>query len=346
MAKKRTSVPQPRPRPLLARPGAHFACFSDGLCCSDIHALGPLTRSEVKDMKKLAIASVAYNEDAEGMCMAPTNGGSCYFIKDGKCGVHAKYGAEAKPVGCRRFPYGLIATPDGGRVTTEHRCSCRTLGDRPPLDLEDADVSLQDRAGRLEVTMDVEYSVPITHKKDLPWEEYRKLEDELFARLDAGEKAESVLDAPAFPELTESDWPVYAAEYFSMVDGTSGGVALGYFGDAMLHLTAGHTPPDRGRPWAKFFDRAIARTKTPQDPEVMYNDWIADQLWMFRFREWGALDLGRYELATRLAIARKLQEWFEGMGVRPDQATAEALMVVELASGSTEWPRAVEDIDL
>ena len=33
-----------KPRPLIVRPGARFACAGDGLCCTDLHALGPLTR--------------------------------------------------------------------------------------------------------------------------------------------------------------------------------------------------------------------------------------------------------------------------------------------------------------
>ena len=157
-------------------------------------------------MKTLAIASVEFNEDAEGMCMAASQNANCYFIKDGKCGVHAKYGPEAKPTGCRRFPYGLVSTPDGGRVTTEHRCSCRNLGERPPLDLEDAEASLRDRAGRLEVDQEVPERIPITSKKKVSWTQYRMLEDAMFARLFAGERAEDVLDAPALPPLVESEW--------------------------------------------------------------------------------------------------------------------------------------------
>ena len=337
---------QSRPRPLIARPGAEFTCFSDGLCCTDIHALGPLTRSEAKDMKRLAIASVEYNEDAEGMCMAPSQNGSCYFIKDGKCGVHAKYGPEAKPTGCRRFPYGLVSTPDGGRVTTEHRCSCRNLGDRPPLDLIDAEASLRDRAGRLEVDQEVPAQIPLTSKKKVSWAQYREIEDAILARLAAGERVEDVLDAPALPPLEESEWPVYAAEYFGMMDDTAGGIALARFGDALLYLSAGHKPPQRGRPWAASFDKAIARSKTQLDPEVIYNDWIADEIWMFRWLEWGAFDRGRAEMATRIKVARTLQGWLQEEGAREDQAAAEAILCVELATVSTEWPRAVEDIAL
>ena len=33
-------------RPLLPRPGARYTCFGDGLCCTDIHGIGPLTKKE------------------------------------------------------------------------------------------------------------------------------------------------------------------------------------------------------------------------------------------------------------------------------------------------------------
>ena len=36
--KKKTKL-----RPLTPRPGARYTCFGDGLCCTDIHAIGPLT---------------------------------------------------------------------------------------------------------------------------------------------------------------------------------------------------------------------------------------------------------------------------------------------------------------
>lgn len=335
---------KPRPRPLLARPHATFACFSDGLCCTDIHALGPLTRAEVKDMRLLSKDSVEYNDDAEDMCMATGSDGRCHFLSQGGCRVHAQHGPAAKPTGCRRFPYGLVSTPDGGRVTTEHRCPCRTLGERPPIDLDDADASLRDRAGRLEVDQVVPARMPLSHKKRVSWSVYCELERDLLERLQRGEPAESVLDSRPLPTLAEGDWPVFAAEFFGMADGTAGGVALGYFGDALLHLSAGHLPPARPRPWAASFDRARARTPQPLEPARMYNDWIADELWMLRYLEWGALDRGRAELSTRLQIAKTLQARFEGMGVRADQAVSEALMVVDIATASSEWPRAVEAI--
>ncbi|MDD9945297.1 MAG: hypothetical protein OXU20_29915 [Myxococcales bacterium] len=330
--------------PLLVRPGAHFTCVNDGLCCTDIHALGPITKSEAKAMRKLSQASVAYNDDIEDLCLAASRDGGCHFRVNGLCEVHAQHGAGAKPAGCRRFPYGLVATPDGGRITTEHRCPCRTLGTRPPIDLDDAVPSLKDEHGEFEIDQEAGRRIPLTEGRSVPWADYVNLEGNMLERLAAGEQAEAVLDKRPFPDLAERSWPVYAAEFFDMRDGTAGGEALVWFGDALLALTAGHAPPTRDRPWAPFFARALARCERPGDPEAMYNDWVGDELWMFRWLEWGPFDVGRAELATRLAIARKLQSWLEEIGLRADQAVAEALMVVEIATVSSEWPKAVEDI--
>ena len=214
------------------------------------------------------------------------------------------------------------------------------------MDLKEAEVSLADRSGRLEVDQAVPSRMPISTRKRITWQNYRELENELLQRLADGEPAEAVLDAEPLPPLESSEWPVYAAEFFGMVDGTAGGTALGYFGDALLHVSAGHFPPERDRPWAEAFERARLRTPEPQDPEQMFNDWVADELWMLRFLEWGALDRGRAELATRLLVARTIATRIEQMGVRPDQAVAEALMCVDIATASSEWPKAVEDIDL
>lgn len=343
MGKAKKKTPKPTAKPFLVRPGARFACFNDGLCCTDIHALGPITRAEARDMRRIDPESVCMNEEIEDLCLKPVDG-HCYYQKDGLCQVHAEHGAAAKPAGCRRFPFGLLKTPMGGRITTEHRCPCRTLGERPDIDLVDAEASLKDRSGILEDDGEIGAKVDLTARKEVPFEEYVQFERELLTRLAGGERAEDVLGTDALCELDESSWSVYAAQFFDMRDGSAGGEALVMFGDALLELSAGHTPPERLRPWAGAFERAIARSATEESPETLYNDWIADEIWMFRWSEWGSFDTGRKEMATRLAVARKVQARFEAMGIRPDQAAAEAIMVVETATVSSEWPKAAEDI--
>jgi len=329
-------------QPLRARDGARFRCSGSGLCCTDIHGLGVLTQSEVRDLRRRDKLAVIYSDDLEGHCLRPVDH-HCLFLEGQRCQIHAKQGHEAKPAGCRRFPYGLVRTPQGGRVTTEHRCPCRTLGDRPILSLEDAAKSLRDRAGRLESDFDVPARIALDRTRRVSFDRYAELEGRLIARLNAGEPAEQVLGARPLPALTNGTWTTVAAEHIDTRDGTAGGDAFAWFGDALLNLCAGHTPPERPRPWHASFERALGET-TPPTPDEVYNDWIADEIWMFRWIGWGPFDVARAELATRLAVARLLQGWVEKRGVSPGQAAAEAVMMCELVAAGSDWPAAAEDI--
>ena len=344
-APPKKAPPKSKPRPLIARPGARFTCFSDGLCCTDIHALGPMTRSEVKAVKKLIPDAVIYNDDVDGHCMRPAEGGGCAQLEKGLCGIHANHGPEHKPSGCRRFPYGLVSTPDGGRVTTEHRCPCRTLGERPEIDLEDAERSLLDGAGRIEVDQEAPEKVDLTVEDEVEWSRYAEIEKAMLERLAAGDKPEDVLGAKPFPDLCKSAWQVQAAEFLDMKDDTAGGYAMEWFGDALLALCEGHTPPPRKRPWDGTFQKGIARSEQPRDSEVMIRDWVSDELWMLRWLEWDCpFDVARAELATRVACVRWLLERLQAEGVRADQATAEAIMMVELGACTNQWPETVDAI--
>jgi hypothetical protein len=43
--------------------------------------------------------------------------GTCPFLaSDGKCGIHARFGLEAKPLVCQQFPYVLLDTESGPRA--------------------------------------------------------------------------------------------------------------------------------------------------------------------------------------------------------------------------------------
>ena len=343
-----TVVPASKPRPLLVRPGARFRCAGDGLCCTDLHALGPLTRSEAREMRALIPGSVQYHPDVEAPCMRFGQGGGCAQLqRGGLCGVHARFGAEAKPVGCRRFPYGLLNTPEGGRVTTEHRCPCRTLGERPALDLVEAEGSLTDPSGRLLADESAPPRMPMSARRRVAFANYRALEARMLERLAAGERAEHVLGCEPLPRLDDRSWPVVGAELLDMQDGSRGGEALRWFGDALLALSSGHKPPHRERPWRGAFERGARRARRPEGREQVLNDWVADELWMMRWLTWRcAFDVARAELTTRVHAARWVARRLERMGVREDQAAAEAVMMAELTACADPWEDAVRAIQV
>ena len=102
-------------RPMLVRPGARYTCFGDGLCCTDIHGIGPLTNKELVQIRKIDRDAAGWDDEHEdNMLKTAADGGCVFLMADQRCSVHARFGAEAKPEGCRRFPLGLAATPEGG----------------------------------------------------------------------------------------------------------------------------------------------------------------------------------------------------------------------------------------
>jgi hypothetical protein len=338
------SVKKAVTRPLLVRPGARFSCLGYGLCCTDIHLIGPLTRAEAGDLRLKRKSSVVFDKDIDALVIRVDAEGRCVYLSERGCEIHLGEGHHAKPVGCRRFPYGLIATPLGGRVTTDHRCPCRILGERPPLSLENAERSLRDRSGRLETDRRVGNRVRLTHGHSVSFPRYARMEASLLARLQSDERAEKVLAAKPLPALAKRSWSAIAIEIFELRDASAGGVALAWFGDALLELAAGYKPPKRSRPWSGMFSQAMAEHRATAGAEAIWNDWVADVIWMLRFLPWAPFDVARAELATRLAVARLIQKRISKLGVPAAQAAAEAVMICELTAENDPWQNAVRSI--
>ena len=192
-------------------------------------------------------------------------------------------------------------------------------------------ISLRDQRGRLEVDEDAPRRVALRVDQRVSFERYAEIEADMQARLLRGERAERVLDAKPLPQLHERSWPLFAAELLDLDDGSRGGVAMAWFGDALLACSSGHNLQARPRPWHEAFERGAKRAKRPESREQVFNDWLGDELWMMRWLPWGcSFDVARAELATRLLAARTMAKRIERLGVREDQAAAEAVMAAEL----------------
>lgn len=342
-------TPDRRSIGLIARPGARFQCLGDGLCCTDLHALGPLSPDEARDLRSLLPNALAWNDEFMGECLRVDASGVCQQLdRDGRCGVQRRFGVDHKPIGCRRFPYGLVDTPLGRRVTTEHRCPCRNLGgsSRPPIDLVDAAACLRDRDGLLEADAEAPELVSLARQERVSFARYVAIESDCLSRLEGGERAEAVLDSDPLPPLATLDWASCGHDFVGMQDGSAGGVALAWFGEALVELASATRPSLHARPWRAAFERGIARSPLPADPEHILNDWLADELWMLRWLDWDECSFAqaRAELATRLATARIAMRRLDRMGLRADQSAAEAVMLAGLAGATTRWPEQVADI--
>lgn len=330
------------PKPLLVREGARYACFSDGLCCTDAHALGPVTAEEATRLP-LLVDSPTQHHGALDIEVLRTLHRRCVFLRaDNLCGVHAQSGAAAKPQTCQQFPFGLVATPSGMRVTTEHRCPCRTLGERPLLTEDDV-------AHLFDVTASADHEVGTevawAESETISFLEYQTRERELIRRLLAGEEAVAVLEATPFPPLAGLSWTDTAHLFRALLDGTTCGDALATFGDVVLGLVSSYRGNSRSRTWAASFDRAEARTASEIDPQILLNDFVADALWSLAW-DGATFAQARAELATRVCVANTFAAALTQSGVRADRAMAEAILVVELAGASSLWRRLVLQLEV
>lgn len=339
-----TKKQKPTVRPLQVRQGARYTCFGDGLCCTDIHGIGPLTDRELVEIRRIDRDAAGWDEHhEENMMRTAADGGCVFLLSDMRCSIHAKWGPEAKPEGCRRFPLGLVATPTGGRITTDHRCPCRTLGERPPLTAEDAEPSIVNRAGRPTADRRIK-RIPLTPKKKISFEEWVPMETEILGRLVGGEAPWDVLDAKPFPKLQGTSWKEQAQEFLDARDGTQFGIASAWIGDTILHLRKGTRPRPPLRPWLAAFDRAEARSPKPRKANEVFADWIADEIWSLKWAEDHSFKLARLEWATRLEIARSIAKRLEEHGCRADRAAAEAVTILELVGESDFWEEVRDSI--
>lgn len=321
-----------RIRPLLVRPGARFTCAGDGLCCTDVHLLGPVSRSEARELRKLHPGCTARQHGMLALRAHET--GACTFLTSHhRCAIHAE---SFKPRTCDRYPFLLIATPDGGRIGTDHRCPCRTMGERALLDPSKIERSLSDSAGRLAADHRVEDEVPIVTGHSCSWQEWRALEERLLGRLEAGERAEHVLDAECFPPLTDRTWLDVAFELDAETSGARWACASRWMGQAIAALHGSPCPTPAPRPWAPVFDRAESRAPR-QHPERILSDWVADVIWTLEWTRRGDFGRARADLATRVSAARWIHARLEDAGHRPDRAMAEAISIVEIVGLAETW---------
>jgi hypothetical protein len=250
-------------------------------------------------------------EDA-AVLMMRSDTGRCVFWSEQGCAIHAQVGPQLKPTPCIQFPYALTATPSGGRISTQHRCTCRTLGPLPPVRAEEAKACLVDSNGDL------------------------KPEHAVF---------DEVFWSQPFPRLRGMSWSEVADEMHDFHGPTRAAFAARWFGDAIAVLVDRRERTERGRPWADSFERAAERVVDPVSPNKVFGDWIADDIWSMRWTRFGSLARARSELATRLAIARRIAGWLDISTPKQDNiSAAEAVMIVDVIGTSDLWEKVQDAI--
>ncbi|HVV88377.1 MAG TPA: YkgJ family cysteine cluster protein [Kofleriaceae bacterium] len=124
---------RPADAPLVVMPGARFACQGSGSCCTG-YSLGPLSDEDLAGLDALDLATAFPHvappyvilDDERGRFLR-RDGDACVFLEDkNRCGIHARFGAGAKPGFCRLYPYDYFGTIEGTRV--HDRGACATFG--------------------------------------------------------------------------------------------------------------------------------------------------------------------------------------------------------------------------
>jgi len=246
-----------RREPLLVRSGARFDCVGDGLCCSDIHAVGALSDEDCEMLAVVSDDAIARHEGEDAaVLMMRSDTGRCVFWSEQGCAIHSQLGPEMKPSPCIQFPYALTATPMGGRISTQHRCTCRTLGPLPLVTAEDARPNLLGSNGELKPEHAVLDEVAWSATESLSFAEYAEREAGLIRTLIEGRNLMIALQAQPFPELDGITWTTVADELLEFHGPSRAGAAARWFGSAVGFLVDRREPTGLERPWAASFEPA------------------------------------------------------------------------------------------
>jgi hypothetical protein len=323
------------------RPGARFDCVGDGLCCSDIHAVGALSEEDCEMLALISEDAIdRHQEENTAVMMMRSDTGRCVFWSEDGCALHAQLGPDIKPTPCIQFPYALTATPVGGRISTQHRCTCRTLGPLPPVTPDAARPCLLDADGELKPEHAVLDEVAWSPTETVSFAEYSRREAILLSALLEGKNLMTVLQAEPFPELEGMTWLEVADELLQFKGPSRAATASRWFAEALGFLVGRRDRSEKARPWADAFERAAGRVVAPVSPNRVFGDWLADELWSMRWTHYGSLARARAEWATRLAIARRIAGWLDiSTPLKDNVSAAEAVMIVDVIGTTDPWEK-------
>jgi hypothetical protein len=287
-----------------------------------VHLLGPVAKAERAPIELVRASAIVRGRHLA--VLAPDAHGHCTFLADDmRCAIHD---GGIKPRSCARYPFLLAATPAGGRIGTDHRCPCRTMGERPLLTVEAALPSLLDRRGRLSADRRIEDRVPITRGRRVSFARYEAIEADVLAAVD---------EPPVLPRR-EAARIARAMDTIAEAPTRWGAMHAAFARGIEAHAENRPCAPF-ARPWAESFARAEARSPSTGDTDAMLADWRADAIWALEWTFSHPLDRARVELAFRADVARVLADAIETTGARADTAMAEAIAVVEVAGLSDVW---------
>ena len=129
--------------------GARFECQGSGECCQN-YVFGPLEDEDIARLEALPIVQHFPHLAGKPLWESSEDRGfrfrylrsveeRCIFLEgDRRCGLHRRFGADAKPALCRLYPIEHLATYDGLRIFDKGSCASFAISARSgPTLLED-----------------------------------------------------------------------------------------------------------------------------------------------------------------------------------------------------------------
>ena len=127
--------------------GARFECQGSGECCQN-YVFGPLEDADIARLEGLDLAGAFphvappyienYDRDGEEYRYLRSVDDRCVFLEDGfRCGLHARWGADAKPRLCRQYPMEHLPTLAGIKIYDKGTCATFARSARSGLPLVD-----------------------------------------------------------------------------------------------------------------------------------------------------------------------------------------------------------------
>lgn len=126
---------------------ARFECTRCGDCCRGVQVM--LGRDEARRLKKLSWEGLApdlakatvVTEEVTGKdgrkrtVLAHGTDDACVFLgSDNQCRIHQHFGAEAKPLMCRLFPFGFLSV--GNKIAVDVSFACRSVSSEQGASLD------------------------------------------------------------------------------------------------------------------------------------------------------------------------------------------------------------------
>lgn len=343
------------PTRLLLRPGCRYECHGDGTCCTNIHLLGPMSRTEAKRIRDHAPAALAdgdgpvteFHEGIKGIVLSTKNG-RCVFHDDKLgCRLHALVGPEVKSRVCRHFPLGTTGTPHGVRVTLSHRCACVNVGQSRLLDEERARAVLASpTTGRIGRDHTVGADIRWRGRRTVDFDAYCEWEAQMLPQLEgkngaAGLERLLALGARGLPPLRKNTWTDLVQRLHDWAEGEAdddGFYCTLRWAELALRSTRVPVRELPQRPWAWTFERSAERARDQERPvRVIYGEWIADMLWSMAWAP-GSLYRAMADFSARYTIAKRVAERLQqAFGMRDDLAAAESIMIADTVGASDPW---------